>query len=89
MLSQLFLFPFFVYHYFIFSQENLVKTNYFLLEKTPWLISDIFEAHNRFHNILELFDILLNFSFATSEKKVWLLVIELLYLGCHTKYQTI
>ena len=34
--------------------------------KAPWSICDISETCNRDHNVLELFDILPNFSFAAS-----------------------
>ena len=51
-------------------------------------MSDISGTDKRGHNILELFDILTNFSCTTSENRAWLLVIKLLYTSCHTTYRT-
>ena len=53
-----------------FDKKNLTRIVYFLLKNlTPWPISDISEPYNCGNNIMELFDILTNISFATSERE--------------------
>ena len=62
------LFLFFGHRHLIFYEQNLIKTEYFLYEKTGHM-SVIFEICNRSQNIFELVDILPNVSFATCEKE--------------------
>lgn len=53
-----------------FDKKNLTRIVYFLLKSlTPWPISDISEPCNCGNNIMELFDILTNISFAASERE--------------------
>ena len=52
---------------FLYSINLAIKMKYILLElKVPWPVKAISETYNRAHNILELANILPNFSFTTS-----------------------
>ena len=50
-------------------KNSLIKMKYFLLEKTLWPISVIHKTCNRVHNIVEIFDVLTSFFFASSEQE--------------------
>ena len=69
-------------HYFDWGKiVNYLKLFFFRFET--------FQYYQLGHNILRVFDVLLNFPFSTSEvKRAWLLLINVVYMSCLTSCRT-